>query len=133
MSKEKKQKEIYTSVFKTKLWKKLSLCCMGAATGSVLLLALLFFGSRSIIYRHMENRDVQQTQKDQVMAELQAFVSQRGQFPFWVQKIRSVSLKHCRQNITIPSFRFTKGRRRYSRTRCVSRMRLSCANRFSTE
>ena len=78
MSKEKKQKEIYTSVFKTKLWKKLSLCCMGAATGSVLLLALLFFGSRSIIYRHMENRDVQQTQKDQVMAELQAFVSQRG-------------------------------------------------------
>ena len=55
MSKEKKQKEIYTSVFKTKLWKKLSLCCMGAATGSVLLLALLFFGSRSIIYRHMEN------------------------------------------------------------------------------
>ncbi len=78
MSKEKKQKEIYTSVFKTKLWKKLSLCCMGAATGSVLLLALLFFGSRSIIYRHMENRNVQQTQKDQVMAELQAFVSQRG-------------------------------------------------------
>ena len=106
MSKEKKQKEIYTSVFKTKLWKKLSLCCMGAATGSVLLLALLFFGSRSIIYRHMENRNVQQTQKDQVMAELQAFVSQRG---------------------------FTKDRRRYSRTRCVSRMRLSCANRFSTE
>ena len=70
MSKEKKQKDIYTSVFKTKLWKKLSLCWMGAATGSVLLLALLFFGSRSIIYRHKENRDVQQTQKDQVMAEL---------------------------------------------------------------
>lgn len=152
MSKEKKQKEIYTSVFKTKLWKKLSLCCMGAATGSVLLLALLFFGSRSIIYRHMENRNVQQTQKDQVMAELHAFVSHRDfpqnnkkeilqwekkrgsdNFLFGHKRIRSVSLKHCRQNITIPSFRFTKDRRRYSRTRCVSRMRLSCANRFSTE
>ncbi|MBU5428996.1 HAMP domain-containing histidine kinase [Kineothrix sp. MSJ-39] len=78
MSKEKKQKEIYTSVFKTKLWKKLYFCCLGAATGSVLLLALLFFGSRSIIYHHMAEQDVQQTQKDQVMAELQAFVSQRG-------------------------------------------------------
>ena len=87
MSKEKKQKEIYTSVFKTKLWKKLSLCCMGAATGSVLLLALLFFGSRSIIYRHMENRNVQQTQKDQVMAELLLLPS--GDFP------RSTKRRSC--------------------------------------
>ena len=78
MSKEKKQKGIYTSVFKTKLWKKLYFCCLGAATGSVLLLALLFSGSRSIIYHHMAKQDVQQTQKDQVMAELQAFVSQWG-------------------------------------------------------
>ena len=145
MSKEKKQKEIYTSVFKTKLWKKLSLCCMGAATGSVLLLALLFFGSRSIIYRHMENRNVQQTQKDQVMAELQAFVSQRGlstinkkEILQWEKK-KGVTISFLgtkdtiRELETIPSFRFTKDRRRYSRTRCVSRMRLSCANRFSTE
>ena len=78
MSKEMTQKDIFTCVVMARLWKELSLCCWGAARGSVLLLALLFFGSRSIIYRHMENRNVQQTQKDQVMAELQAFVSQRG-------------------------------------------------------